>query len=76
MEQHDAWLEKMMQHIQAELKLNKAKILLQKEPAMVPGQSHQPVRGKTGPRKGGSYLKTVTTYNCSGTEKTNRSTAV
>lgn len=47
MEQHDAWLEKMMQHIQAGLKLNKAKIFLQKEPAMVPEPSHQPVRGQT-----------------------------
>lgn len=47
MEQHDAWFEKMMQHIQAGLKLNKAKIPLQIEPAMVPGPSHQPVRGQT-----------------------------
>lgn len=47
MEQHFVWLEKMMQHIQAVLKLNKAKILIEKEPAMVPGPSHQPVRGQT-----------------------------
>lgn len=47
MEQHDAWLEKMMQYIQAGLKLNEVKILLQKEPAMVPGPSHQPVRDQT-----------------------------
>ncbi len=47
-------------------------MLLQTEPATVPGPPHQPVRGQTRPRKGGSYSQTVTTYKRSGTEKNPR----